>query len=248
MKIFKQLCLPLTAVLAISLLLLMGCSKEKPAAPTTTAPASTTQAPTVSSAPPEETQPTTAPPVTQPTTPPPEIETDIDPAHRGSVQGQTYINSYIGITCTLSEDWQIQGSQLEEPSAGQTQFYDMQAENTQTNTTMHVTLVNLTQQEQLAYQYTSDEEVVDIALTGSDLHAESYAQAGITVTSMEKAKFIFLGQERWAVFTTGDMMGTNYYIVQLFAYNLGPCGATVTVAGFSRDDLQTTLDLFQRLG
>lgn len=238
-------------LLLVLVMILAGCIGNEPvpssSAPSTTAPTSVPQGEDI---PDEETTPSTRdpegpellPPVTEPADPP-EFEGDI----HGQINENSYQNRYIGIACEFSDDWQLYNSELGEASTSHAQFYDMQAENTVNFVTMHVTLISLSQLEQSAYQDATDEEVVAIALAGSDLYAESYAQAGITVKSMEKDRFTYLGQERWTVFTTGDMLGANYYIVQVFQYDLGPYGATVTVAGFSREDVQNALSLFQPL-
>lgn len=255
MKNFRMICLLLALVMAASLAL-AGCSEKDSTAPSSTPTTSTAETSSTSDDIPDKDDKEPQPPTYDPEDPeptmppapeldPPELEDDIDDDFKGKIDGKSYTNNYIGIACALSDDWQIFGNQLGAASTGHAQFYDMQAENTKNNATMHVTLSNLTQLEQAAYGQAPDEEVVDIALTGSELHAENYAQAGITVESMVKEKFTFLGEERWTVFTTGNMLGASYYIVQIFEYDLGPCGATITVAGFSQKDVQDTLDLFQ---
>jgi len=258
MKNLRTICLLLAVVMVLSLTL-AGCAEKESDAPASKPSATQPDAqipdgddipeqggelPDVSEPPgydPEGPEPT-LPPVSSEI---PEPDEDIDEEYRGGVHEKSYQNGYIGIACELDDDWQIYSDQLGAASTGHTQFYDMRAENMKNSSSMHITLSNLTRLEQSAYQNASDEEVVDIALMGSSVHIEGYNQAGITVKSMEKGQFTFLGEEQWCVYTVGDMLGANYHIVQIFAYDIGPVGATITVAGFSRQTVQEILSLFQ---
>ena len=254
MKTIKLLSLMLVVLLAMSLTL-TGCSEE-PTAPSGK-PSSSKPAPEIPETPeipeqggelPEESIPPLDPEGPEPIIPPGgdfgDPDDEIGEDFQGGVNEKSYQNGYIGIACKLSDDWQIYSNQLG-AATGHTQFYDIQAENSLNNASMNITLMNLSRLEQDAYRNAPDEEVVDIALMGSDALIDSYAQVGITVKSMDKATVTFLGQERWCIYTLCDMLGANYYIVQLFEYDLGPVGATITVAGFTRQAVQDVLSLFR---
>lgn len=221
-------------VLALSVMV-TGCHKTTEVPTQTSATTETTTAadPPTEATPPDE----PLPPEENPEMPDEEqtFPDGIDDAFLGSFDGNTYSNRYIGIACSFGDDWQIH------TSSSHAQFYDMQVQNTLNNASTHVVLTPLSQMEQAAYANASDGEIADIVLLNSDSHAEAYAQAGMTVKSMTKATFTFLGQERYGVYTVCDLKGVDYHIVQLFRYNLGPCGATITAAGFSEDTVRSIL-------
>lgn len=166
---------------------------------------------------------------------------DLGDSILGSFDGNLYSNSYIGIARNFDSNWQVQINQSGAASINPTQFYDMQAQNILNNASTYVVLTRLSDMEQAAYATASSEEVVDIALLNSDAHCESYIQAGMTVQSMSKATFTFLGQNQFGLYTVCDLKGVDYHIVQLFRYDLGAYGATITVAGFSEETVRQIL-------
>ena len=182
----------------------------------------------------------------------------------GTVEGNVYTNRYLGIGCTLDSSWTLKsaqelqqlpadvadlfsGSELGDKLADVQQLTDMLAENVTDMSTMNVLYTKLTMQQRLLYAIMTDEQVVDATLEQKDVMAETYAQAGMTVKSMEKVTVTFLGEDRVALYTVMDAYGMNYYVLQLFDYGLGEFGGTITLGSFGEDKTSDMLDLFYKV-
>lgn len=242
---FLALCLALTA-----------CGGGKPAAGKveTVGEAPTVPAGTV--APAETLPPETAVPAT---TAPAENDLSI-----GRMEGGVYTNEYVGFACTLDSSWTfysakelqeipdtvsdaISGSELAQLMEGVQQFTDMQAENVDAMVTVNVLYQKLSMQERIAYMTMSEEQIVDETLAQRDMLAEAYAQAGMTLLSMDKVQVEFLGQSRYAIHTQLELEGIPYYTLQLVDFHLGEYGVTTTLASFLEDTTSGLLDLFYPL-
>ena len=231
----------ISALLALTLgLALAGCAgnrepggtitpKNEDTQETTTAPVEETTAPAEETAAPVE---ETAAPIEE--TAAPIEETTAPTVSLGRMEGGVYTNEYAGFACSLDETWeyytaeelqdlsdltqeQLQVSALAEQAATFDQITDMMAESYENLATMQQ----------------------------KDLLMQTYAQAGINATGMEKTQVTFLGEEHFAIHTVADIEGTPYYILQLFRYNLGgQYYVTLTLASFVEDNTASLLDLF----
>ena len=73
---------------------------------------------------------------------------------------------------------------------------------------------------------------------------DAYAQIGMNVESIEKGTVTFLGEERTALLTKGDVQGAPYWQVQVFDYHLGQYNVTLTVSSYLEDKTADVLNLF----
>lgn len=188
-------------------------------------------------------------------------ETTENPLSLGSMEGGTYTNEYAGFACDLDETWlyhsaeelqempaavkdAMAGSELGELMEDVSQFTDMMAENQTLLSTVNVLYTKESGVERLAYLALSEEQTADTVLQQKDMLVEAYAQAGINVSTIEKVKTTFLGEEHWAVKTVAETQGVPYYTLQVFNYKAGSYGITLTAASFVDDNTQAVLDLF----
>ena len=119
------------------------------------------------------------------------------------------------------------------------------AESYENLATINVNYTRLSATERLSFALTSEEALIDTTLQQKDLLMQTYAQAGINATGMEKTQVTFLGEEHFAIHTVADIEGTPYYILQLFRYNLGgQYYVTLTLASFLEDNTTGLLELF----
>ena len=182
----------------------------------------------------------------------------------GRMEGGVYTNEYVGYACKLDSNWAflsakeleqipsavtdaISGSELGDALADVQQFTDMMAENANDLTTMNVLYQKLSIQERLAYAVMSEEQVIDAMLEQSAAMIDAYAQAGIVVSSMEKVKMTFLGEERIALHTTATIEGVPYFILQFFNNDLGAYSVTTTLASYVEDQTTDLTALFYKL-
>lgn len=194
--------------------------------------------------------------VTEPVASLPERELSL-----GRMEGGIYTNTYAGFSCELDSNWSflsareleqipstvsdlVSGTELGDLLADTQQFTDMMAENVNDLTNMNVLYQKLSMQERLSYLTLSDEQVIDSTLAQSDLMSEAYAQAGISVISMEKVSVTFAGKERSALHTTATIQDIPYYTLQFFDFDLGDYAVTTTLASYVEDNTGNLLDLF----
>lgn len=224
-------------LLTVAALLLCGCGNSEPVSgevtPVTEAPAEVTEAP----APTEK------------------------PLSFGRIEGGTYTNTYMGIGCTMDENWSIYsaeelqtlpetvqgaiaGSDLESVMADYPQIFDLQAENVNDLLAVNIVYTKIGLQERLLYATQTEEETVDGILSQADLIKESYTQAGMEVESMEKVKLTFLGEEHWGVRTVANAGGVPIYMLQVMNFDLGAYGVNLTATSYLEDNAQSVLDLF----
>lgn len=186
----------------------------------------------------------------------------------GSIEDGVYSNEYAGIACALDESWvyysaeELQAlpdniselfadTELGDQIADSTVIADMQAENAEKLLGVNINFTKLGIKERLAYSLLSEEDAIDVLLSQKDLLTSTYAQAGITVSSMEKVTVSFLGQEHFAVKTQATLrvegMELPYFILQIMDYKLGGYGMTLTASSYVEDNTQSVLDLFYAL-
>lgn len=211
----------------------------------------------------------TVEPTTQATTLPTETTepteaTEGAPLEIGQLQGGVYTNAYLGITCTLDENWQyqsakelqelpenveelLQGTQVGDVVQKYAQILDMKADNATDLTGINVLFTKMSIQEQVAYALLDDEAVVKSILSQKDVLMESYSQAGMPVDEMEMVTVKYLGQDRAAIHTKCQIQGVPYYVLQVYEYSKGSYGATVTVNSYMEDKTVELIGLFQPL-
>ena len=73
---------------------------------------------------------------------------------------------------------------------------------------------------------------------------EAYAQMGMNTKSIEKCTITFLGEERVALRSEGEVQGVPYFQVQIFDYHLGQYSVTMTVSTYVEDNTADVLNLF----
>lgn len=228
----RKLCLILALVLAFAL---TGCGSSAPESSKVEPPAQTK---------PVETEPTE------------------NPLRLGRMDGGSYINTYAGIGCDLDESWtfygadelqeipaaareSMEGSELAELVGDYEQITDMMAENAELMVNVNVLYTKQPLAQRVVHQTLSEEGTLDLVLDEQkDLLVDAYEQAGIHVSSLEKVKATFLGEEHWALKTTAETQGVPVYFLQVANYKLGAYGVTLTVSSFVEDNTQTVLDLF----
>ena len=99
----------------------------------------------------------------------------------------------------------------------------------------------------LAYAQMTEEEIVEGTLAQKDMIIEAYTQGGIETESMEKKTVEFLGEEHCALYTVASIEGTPYYILQIYAYNTGEWGVTMTFGSYLEDRTESLLELFYEI-
>lgn len=179
----------------------------------------------------------------------------------GRMEGGVYTNSYTGYGCTLDSSWSFytaeelqelpentqemfSESELGEAMANYPQITDMLAENVTAQTTINVVYTQIPVKEQLGYAILTEEEIVDYTLRQKDMLISSYEQAGIMVSSIEKAHVSFLGEDRVAMKTVASINGIPYYILQIQDFQLGAYGVSLTLSSFTEDHTESLLELF----
>lgn len=230
----------LTLLLLVLALLLAGCSGgEENVAGTVSQIPDTTEAPAETEAPAGE-----------------ENELSL-----GRMEGGVYTNTYTGYGCTLDSAWTFYtAEELQELPANTAELFedseyldsdkllaqisDMAAENANDLTTINVLYQKLSMQERLAFAVLDESEEMEAILDQMDTMIASYAQAGITVETMEMKTVTFLGKERAALYTASNIEGIPYYTLQIFDYDLGEYAVTLTLASYMEDNTQSLLDLF----
>lgn len=183
------------------------------------------------------------------------------PLSLGRIQGGTYTNNYVGMECKLDSSWQFYSAEelqalpeniselLEDTELGDsiqniTQIMDMQAECVTEMTSMNVLYQKMDMQQRLAYAMLDENQIIDTVLSQSNTLTESYAQAGIEVVEISKKSINFLGEERMALLTKGTVQGADYFILQLFDYNLGEYSVTITFSSFIEDKTEQLAAMF----
>lgn len=204
----------------------------------------------------------TAAPTTVPTTAPAETAPAGNPMSLGRIDGNTYINDYMGFTMTLDDTWifssaeelqelpdniaeLLEGSEVGEALENFEQFTDMMAESVEELASINVLYQKLDMSTRLAYATMTNEQILDSTLEQSEMLKEAYAQAGMEVQSMEKVTVTFLGEEVAAVRTHMRIQGMDYYTLQVMDYHLGQYTATITFASYVEDKTKSLLDLCQ---
>ena len=153
----------------------------------------------------------------------------------GQFSGSTYTNSYAGFGCTLDGSWtfadaqQLQdlsdiASQLIDEadaegvldSANISTLTDMYAESADLFSSVNVVYSKMALSERLLYLTMDEEQMLDTAMGQVDQLVSVYESAGMSVSSVEKVKVNFLGEEHYGMKTVYDTQGVTCYMLQLF--------------------------------
>lgn len=181
----------------------------------------------------------------------------------GRVQGGTYVNEYVGVSCTLDENWtfftaeelqelpenvkeMFEGTVSEDQMSALNYITDMSAENLEQLTSMNIVYQKMSFYEHATFKGMSHSEVVDKVLTQKDVMINTYAQAGINVSELGKKTISFCGEEREVLYMVSEYSGVPYYTIQILNYNLGDYSATVTLASFVEDKTEALATLFSK--
>ena len=179
----------------------------------------------------------------------------------GRLVGGVYSNSYTGYACDLNTNWEFYSaeelqdmpqnvaemmgdSELLDDERVLKQFTDMMAENTEDLMTINVLYQKLSLDERLGYAMMGEKEILESMLGERGAMEAAYANAGILVDNMEVVTVDFLGKERVALHTEASIQGVPYYTLQLFDFDLGAYGVTLTLASFVEDNTMSLVDLF----
>ncbi len=183
----------------------------------------------------------------------------------GRIQGGIYTNEYIGLACELDSTWEfytaeelqelpdniaelMEGTELGEGIDQIQQIMDMQAECVNDMTGINILYQKLSMQERLAYMAIDEQALIELTISQQgDMITESYAQAGIIVEEMSPKTVTFLGEERTVLLTKAKIQEMDYYVLQIFNYDLGQYSATITCSSFVEDKTEELLDLFYAL-
>lgn len=204
------------------------------------------------------------------TTSPEEDETGDEeetPVSLGRMEGGVYTNSYAGFGCELDSNREFYTAEelqelpnnvkelLSDTEAGDlisdlTQIIDMKADNAEDLTSMNVLYTKLDAQERLSYLTLGEEGYLDAALEQPemmDMMTSSFAQVGIEVDTVEKTEVDFLGEERFAVRTSGHQDDIPWFLLQIFDYSRGRYGVTISFSSYLEDRTQDLAALFYKV-
>lgn len=178
----------------------------------------------------------------------------------GEMKGGVYTNAYAGFGCELDESWsfktaeelqdlsQLTEEMLQDSTIADSRYStitDMMAENYELLASINVNYTLLSVSDRVTFSTISEETLIDATLLQKDNMIQSYAQAGIQVSSMEKTQVSFLGEQHYAIHTVATIEDTPYYLIQLFCFNLGgQYNVTLTLASFVEDNTASLLELF----
>lgn len=172
----------------------------------------------------------------------------------GSMNGTVYSNPICGISLSLDESWTPMTADMIYSGMGNVEdgkIYGVTETAAATIFTAECTEtlsnINITYQKNLPGVMTND-SIIDASLLMKDELIQTYAASGMTVTSLDKTTVTFLGEERSAIQTVGDIMGIPFFIVQIpditakEGYTI-----TYTIGTFYEDTTAELLPLFSSL-
>ena len=176
----------------------------------------------------------------------------------GTVTGDAYENPAAGFGFALDSGWSFATDELldmteasmKEKGTGYdpgVQVADMMAFRDDRTASVTVHYTAMTAAERIAFSTIDEEDYMDQALQQKDIMISTYARSGILVTSVEKVKVNFCGEERYALLTVGTSDGEDRYSLQLVCLDLGSYYMMLTVTSFGEDTTGELLELFYSL-
>lgn len=151
----------------------------------------------------------------------------------GEVQGNTYVNEYLGIRFDIRSDWEYStAEELQElpenmedfPVGGS--FDAIVAERNDGMVQFDITFKKGTEEDAKQYQNMGEEAYVDYMIGAMESNKEVFEQQGLTLVSVEKECREFCGENKWMVKLETDMSGIAvvqyqiYYMEQEYTANL----------------------------
>lgn len=181
----------------------------------------------------------------------------------GYMDGERYINEYMGLTCKAAEPWKFAtaeelqelpgsveklyaGTDLGEAISEVEYFFDMQAENAEEMKSMNINYRKLPVQERMVYSNMTTEEIIDTVLAQKDAMIASYKASGINVQEMYKKTVEFCGQDCVAMCMDAEISGIPYYTLQVFHYDLGEYAATLTLSSYYENKTEEMVQMFSK--
>ncbi len=181
----------------------------------------------------------------------------------GVWEGKVYTNKYLGLTGEFDSDWfiysaaelqQMTGATMDELADSKIGDYvktmdvvkDMMVENERDLTSINITYTKMTRQEQENYAKKTEKKIVQETVDSIGVLGDAYEQMGMTIKAASAKELYFLGEKRTAQYMYMDYMGTPYYVLQIYDYQIGEYATVITVASFKQDKTLELLDLFTK--
>lgn len=171
----------------------------------------------------------------------------------GTVNGNVYENSFIGIGCELDKNWNFYneeqilevndmtkdmvGEDYKKYFTEKSYYIDMMAVHSNGMDTVNINVQKL----ELAQSMFSEDDYIDSA-ANDDLKA-SLESMGITVTDMSVIEENFMGKKRKAISISGDFSGHKVY-ERVYAIKKGTRIAAITFAQWDNSDFSNLKDSF----
>lgn len=192
-------------------------------------------------------------PTTQPTEPATQPTEPAEKSKFGKVEGNTYTNSYLGVTCTLDENWHIataeeraalngltaemiSDEELAEVFRSSGAAMDLYAENAN-GLSLNIMLEDLN----LLYSLILSEE--NYANQTIDQLAPALESMGFTDVHSEKATITFAGAEHAGIRISAKISGFDFYET-LVLVKVDGCMATVTAGALGENVTEDILARF----
>lgn len=182
----------------------------------------------------------------------------------GSVENKTYANPYLGFSFTVDPQWTVIPAEDLQDLTGLTK--DMLSESDfgayiasvpQYADVMAMSKdgkcqINVVYQKQPRYLENhlgsmSEEELIDSMLASESVLKETYAAANIEVLEMQKKTVTFLGEPHFALYTSAEIAGSPFHIIQLADISLMPYSVSITVGSMMEDRTQEILQYFSAI-
>lgn len=175
-----------------------------------------------------------------------------NPVTMGRIQGGIYTNDYLGFGMELDDSWEfytadelqdipdnvaelLADTEMGDSVAALNQFTEMMAESSEALATINTQYQKLSIQEQLLYLSMSSQELLEATMEEKDMLIRSYGQVGIDVESMDIVSIDFLGETCPAIKTVASTQDIPYYILQVFFFDKGQYGVTMTFSSYVED-------------
>lgn len=180
------------------------------------------------------------------------------PFSLGTLENGVYTNTYVGIGCSLDESWMYYGaeelqdvSEMVEGTLGEDlmakyqTITDMMAQSVSGTESINVAYTYIPLTERLTYKLLSDSDIIEQTLeTSEEFFISTYESMGMENIAFESVTVTFLGEDRVGLKTSGTLLGSNYYMLQVFDYSLGAYGVTITTSSLGEDITQDLLNVF----
>lgn len=247
-----KFCTKLIAVIVLGCMLLSisacGDTHTDPSAETPSSETPTTEAPTTEA----PTEPTTEAPTTEEPT---EGDAVID-FNRGNVDGNTYTNYLMGVSCTLDDDWVIANDEQIAQQMGLTMDIFSGTKLEDLIEQFGVAMIFMASRDDGTSININLEKANSLITTQEDLNAAVdtlaaqlpaiFAASGIEATECVAENMTFCGIDHYGIHSSIGGAGVSVYQRQILLV-AGSYIATITVTSTGSDGTQEILDLFAPL-